>query len=172
MEKELEKIYLERMDGVANLIGSDPELLRPDDCDDEEFVQLCREVGIGGIYYTESNDQDGLFTKKHLKYDCFLSVRLDASGKTGGIFFNYQTAKNELDIRDLIYCLMSDYRLRLSCSSKEDFLSEYGYLDGTVDSYVKGVSVYNQLENFDDPVMEHLFTEKDLEKLTNYFSEY
>ena len=176
MDKELEKIYLKRMDGIANMIGSDLDMLRPDR-DDQRFFQLCLELGIIGIYYTDSHEDSDLVDARFYKYDCFLAIRADASGKTEGMYFKYSCnpcPRNEgLNMKNMLYSLIQDYRIA-DTMEMGDFLIDFGYLDGKdrLNGYLQGTKTYNQLINFDKADFEHIFEQREIEKLEEYFEKF
>lgn len=178
MEKELEKIYLKRMDGIANMIGADLDMFRPDQ-NDQRFFQLCLELGIIGIHFTDSHEDSDFVGKGVYSYDCFLAIRADASGKTEGMFFKYSCNPDRggFNMKDMLYSLVSDYRLTRETSDMGEFLSEFGYLDGRegrdrLDEYLKGVEIYNQLFHFDKADFEHIFTQREIEKLEEYLDKF
>lgn len=83
---------------------------------------------------TEADEQKDLFTPSHVLYKC----RIINPANNRRYTFDYQcnpSATHEPTKEDCLYCLLSDASCADSCTDEADFLTEFGYIDGSRRAY-------------------------------------
>ena len=110
--------------------------------------------------YTESEEQDNLFTPHHTKFDCAIQYGTNCEPYK----FNYQcnTAYMMPNIKDIMYSLLLDAWSYDNTEDAYDCANELGF--DMVEDYKKVIDMYMNCKNT-SIALHRMFTDAELEKL-------
>lgn len=104
--------------------------------------------------YEESENQDNLFTSKHIKYDASITYKERTFTTT------YQTAK-DVKKDDVLWCICSDMAAYDSAKDIDDFVNEFGYDDEKVSEVLR---IYNTCKDT-SYILHRIFTDEEIEEI-------
>lgn len=118
--------------------------------------------------FQEADAQENLFTRFHVLYKCQIINKVSKHRYT----FDYQCnpATKEPNLKDCLYCLLSDMSAVECSEDVAEFLIEFGYT-GKPEEIRNGVKAFKSCKRTEKAI-KRLFTSEEIEALQSYYENY